>query len=352
MSNFIDSRVPDFLLAPRFKFARHFLLLLTLFCITISIFVNQSGELVLTLERFCGWLYYFVITSTIIYFNLYVLASRFLIKGQILSYLISVICLISVSLCLIMVLQSWCHDVGGTYEEGNLYIILNVLASMVSLSLLIFGTSALLLFKYWIGYNQRIDELASSTLQSELKFLKKQINPHFLFNMLNNANVLIKKTPEEASRVLFKLEDMLRYQINDSAKEQVLLDSEIRFLNDFLNLEKIRRDKFECVISKEGNISEVWLPPLLFIPFVENAVKHNVDSENSSFVYLGFKVWDKNLEFQCVNSKPAIAPKKNEVGGLGLKNIKRRLELLFPEHYTLEIKEDETSYTVYLHLAL
>ena len=178
MSNFIDSRVPDFLLAPRFKFARHFLLLLTLFCITISIFVNQSGELVLTLERFCGWLYYFVITSTIIYFNLYVLASRFLIKGQILSYLISVICLISVSLCLIMVLQSWCHDVGGTYEEGNLYIILNVLASMVSLSLLIFGTSALLLFKYWIGYNQRIDELASSTLQSELKFLKKQINPH------------------------------------------------------------------------------------------------------------------------------------------------------------------------------
>ena len=69
-------------------------------------------------------------------------------------------------------------------------------------------------------------------------------------------------------------------------------------------------------------------------------------------VYLGFKVWDKNLEFQCVNSKPAIAPKKNEVGGLGLKNIKRRLELLFPVHYTLEIKEDETSYTVYLHLTL
>ena len=352
MSNLVDSRVPGFLLASRFKLARHFLLLLTLFCITISIFANQSGELVLTLERFYGWLYYFVITSAIIYFNLYVLAPRFLIRGQILSYLISVVCLILLSLCLIVVLQNWFHDVGGTYEEGNLYIILNVLASMVSLSLLIFGTSALLLFKYWIGYNQRIDELASSTLQSELKFLKKQINPHFLFNMLNNANVLLRKNPEEASRVLFKLEDMLRYQINDSAKEQVLLDSEIRFLNDFLNLEKIRRDKFEYVISKEGNISEVWLPPLLFIPFVENAVKHNVDSENSSYVYLGFKVWDRNLEFQCVNSKPVIAPKKNEVGGLGLKNIKRRLELLFPERYTLEIKEDETSYTVYLHLTL
>jgi len=227
-----------------------------------------------------------------------------------------------------------------------------MITSIISFGLLIFGTSALLLFKYWIGYSQRIDELASSTLQSELKFLKKQINPHFLFNMLNNANVLIKKNPEEASRVLFKLEDMLRYQINDSAKEQVLLSSEIHFLNDFLNLEKVRRDKFEYVISKEGDISEVWLPPLLFIPFVENAVKHNVDSENSSYVYLGFKVWDKQLEFQCINSKPKIALQKNEVGGLGLKNIKRRLELLFPERYTLEIEESEISYTVYLHLIL
>ncbi len=352
MSNLIDKHVPEFLLSPRFRVVRHLFLLLTLFCITVSIFANQSGELVLTLERFYGWVVYFVFTSTIIYFNLYVLVPCFLIKGQLLRYLLSVLCLIIFSLFFIAILQTYFYEVGATYEEDNLFIILNLLASMISFSLLIFGTSALLLFKFWISYNQRIDELASSTLQSELKFLKKQINPHFLFNMLNNANVLIRKSPEEASRVLFKLEDMLRYQINDSAQEQVLLSSEIHFLNDFLNLEKIRRDKFEFVITKEGNISEVWLPPLLFIPFVENAVKHNVDSENVSYVYLGFKVWDKQLEFQCINSKPKIALQKGEVGGLGLKNIKRRLELLFPEHYTLEIKEDEISYTVYLHLIL
>ena len=352
MSNLIDNHVPDFLLSPRFKFVRHFLLLLTLACITISIFANQSGELVLTWERFYGWVFYFLLTSVIIYFNLYVLAPRFLIKGRLLKYLASMLVLTSFSLVFIAILQMNVQEVSANYEDGNPYIILNMITSIISFGLLIFGTSALLLFKYWIGYSQRIDELASSTLQSELKFLKKQINPHFLFNMLNNANVLIKKNPEEASRVLFKLEDMLRYQINDSAKEQVLLSSEIHFLNDFLNLEKVRRDKFEYVISKEGDISEVWLPPLLFIPFVENAVKHNVDSENSSYVDLGFKVWDKQLEFQCINSKPKIALRKNEVGGLGLKNIKRRLELLFPERYTLEIEESEISYTVYLHLIL
>ena len=218
MSNLIDNHVPDFLLSPRFKFMRHFLLLLTLACITISIFANQSGELVLTWERFYGWVFYFLLTSVIIYFNLYVLAPRFLIKGRLLKYLASMLVLTSFSLVFIAILQMNVQEVSANYEDGNPYIILNMITSIISFGLLIFGTSALLLFKYWIGYSQRIDELASSTLQSELKFLKKQINPHFLFNMLNNANVLIKKNPEEASRVLFKLEDTLRYQINDSEK--------------------------------------------------------------------------------------------------------------------------------------
>ena len=189
-------------------------------------------------------------------------------------------------------------------------------------------------------------------LQSELKFLKKQINPHFLFNMLNNANVLIRKNPKEASRVLFRLKDLLRYQINDSTKEKVSLNSEIQFLSDFLNLEKVRRDNFEYLIMKEGKMEQFWLPPLLFIPFVENAVKHNPDTENKSFVYLSFEVTDDRLIFRCQNSKPAIAPERAEVGGLGLKNIKRRLELLFPGNHSLEIQEDEKTYTVNLHLIL
>ena len=352
MSNLIDNHVPDFLLSPRFKFMRHFLLLLTLACITISIFANQSGELVLTWERFYGWVFYFLLTSVIIYFNLYVLAPRFLIKGRLLKYLASMLVLTSFSLVFIAILQMNVQEVSANYEDGNPYIILNMITSIISFGLLIFGTSALLLFKYWIGYSQRIDELASSTLQSELKFLKKQINPHFLFNMLNNANVLIKKNPEEASRVLFKLEDMLRYQINDSAKEQVLLSSEIHFLNDFLNLEKVRRDKFEYVISKEGDISEVWLPPLLFIPFVENAVKHNNDNEKLSYVHLYFKVEEATLIFICLNSKPAEQKEKAADGGIGLANIRRRLQLMYDTDCSLEIDETDITYTINLRLKL
>jgi len=148
--------------------------------------------------------------------------------------------------------------------------------------------------------------------------------------MLNNANVLTKKDPNKASEVLMKLSDLLRYQLYDSARDKVLLTSDIRFIEDFLNLEKVRRDNFDFLISKEGDLSGVQIPPLLFISFVENAVKHNNDTEKLSFVNLFFNVSNNELSFKCINSKPKIKAIKNVTGGLGLKNIKRRLELLYP----------------------
>ena len=187
--------------------------------------------------------------------------------------------------------------------------------------------------------------------KSELDVLQSQINPHFLFNMLNNANVLIKRNPEEASKVLFKLEDLLRYQINDSSRERVALASDIRFLNDYLNLEKIRRDHFQFTMEQEGDIDSIWIQPLLFIPFVENAVKHSFDSEHPSSVHLSFKVEENQLEFRCENTMPAVAV-SNKVGGIGLANIQRRLGLLYPDCYELEQIENENRYMVTLCITL
>lgn len=112
--------------------------------------------------------------------------------------------------------------------KENIYIIdsyVSLYSGLLTIGFITAGMAAIMLFRYWILYNRRIDELESTTLQSELKFLKNQIDPHFLFNMLNNANVLIRKNSVEASRVLFKLEDLLRYQMNDSSRENVSLHS-------------------------------------------------------------------------------------------------------------------------------
>nr|WP_262903597.1 histidine kinase [Niabella beijingensis] len=198
---------------------------------------------------------------------------------------------------------------------------------------------------------QLIYELEQSKTYAELEQLKNQINPHFLFNMLNNANVLTKKDPEKASQVLMKLSDLLRYQLYDSAREKVLLTADIHFLEDFLNLEKVRRDRFDFLISKEGNLSGVQIPSLLFISFVENAVKHNNDATKPSYVNLYFDVRNDELFFKCINSKPILKSDGN-AGGLGLANIRRRLELLFPATHRLIIEDDTETYCAALTIKL
>jgi hypothetical protein len=126
-------------------------------------------------------------------------------------------------------------------------------------------------------------------------------------------------------------------------KEQIFLNADIHFLTDYLNLEKIRRDNFEFSISTKGDIANQLIPPLLFIPFVENAVKYSLDSENKSYIYLSFEVERSILYFVCINSKPDKKIKPQKSGGLGLANVKRRLELIYNEKYTLDIKEDENN---------
>lgn len=147
-----------------------------------------------------------------------------------------------------------------------LQVTTTVMASMVNIGLMTAGVTAVLLFRNWIRSDQAISELQSATLQTELDLLKNQINPHFLFNMLNNANVLLKREPKEASTVLFKLEDLLRYQMEESEKEKIKLSSDIHFLKDYLQLEKIRRDDFEFCIFENGNLEKTLIPPSVIYP--------------------------------------------------------------------------------------
>lgn len=343
----------NFLLAPQYRVARHLFLQFVVFLITVNILWNVPIRPLSLPQRLLGWAIYFISIDVVFYINLYWLFPRFLLKGRLLTYAFGVL---SVSLVIIVAVAVFqiltVEDTTTAVHSELIPILINAISGVLAMGFTIAGMSAILLLRHWILYNQRVDELQSATLHSELRFLKNQINPHFLFNMLNNANVLIRKNPAEASQVLFKLEDLLRYQMNDNFREHVPLRSDIRFLNDYLNLEKIRRDHFDYSITEEGEIDAIQLPALLFIPFVENAVKHNFDSEHLSYVHLFFKVDNDRLEFRCENSKPAVAIAKSRVGGIGLTNIRRRLELLYPGRYLLEVVETENQYTVTLKLNL
>lgn len=347
------NRFTNFLLAPQYRVARHLFLQFVVFLITVNILWNEPMRPLALPQRLVGWAIYFFSIDAVFYINLYWLFPRFLLKNRLLTYAFGVILVSLIIIVAVAVFQILTVEVTTTAVHSQLIpILINAISGVLAMGFTIAGMSAILLLRHWILYNQRVDELQSATLHSELRFLKNQINPHFLFNMLNNANVLIRKNPVEASQVLFKLEDLLRYQMNDNFREHVPLRSDIRFLNDYLNLEKIRRDHFDYSITEEGEIDAIQLLALLFIPFVENAVKHNFDSEHPSYVHLFFKIDNDRLEFRCENSKPAVAIAKSRVGGIGLTNIRRRLELLYPGRYLLEVAETENQYTVTLKLNL
>ena len=206
------------------------------------------------------------------------------------------------------------------------------------------------IFKKWITDVQLMQELHETNLKTELEQLKSQVNPHFLFNTLNSLHVLMKTDPDKASQVLLELSDLLRYQLYDSSKETILLSKDIHFIQNLLALEQVRKNDFTYEIHTEGNIDQVSLPPFIFIPFIENAIKHGASTVGHSYLTLNFRVADKALFFRAENSKPAL--KRNLIGGLGLKNLQRRLELLYPQRHTLEIIDNDEKYIATLNLSL
>ena len=347
------NHIADFLLNPRYRITRYTISIAVLVIITVSMVLNNINYLGGGVYEALEWFVYLLVMFGMIPLNVFVLAPRYLLRNRLTAYFIRIVLLIFITVCILGYMQMNLFAAKEIIEKTEISAIwVNFLSSLVSMGFLLMGTSTILLFRHWVKSNKRINELKSVTLQSEMDLLKSQINPHFLLNMLNNANVLIWKNKEEARQILYKLEDLLRYQLNETNKDRVLLPFDIRFLNDFLNLEKIRRDRFEFTITKKGDIEDVWVPSFLFIPFVENAVKHNPDSNHLSYIHLYFHVDGNKLEFCCENSKPLNKAIKKETGGLGLKNIQRRLALLYPGRHTLEISDEETKYTVKLELIL
>ena len=189
-------------------------------------------------------------------------------------------------------------------------------------------------------------------LESELQYLKAQVNPHFLFNAINSVYFLIKKDPDKAAETLIKLSDLLRFQLYDCSVEKIAIEKEIEYLQNFITLEKIRKgDKISVQVDMNGSLSGFQISPFMLMPFVENAFKHvsNLSSKANSISIKLYREEDK-LHATIENTTERIV--SNGVGGIGLKNVKRRLELLYPESHQLIIQDQEDMYSVQLTLKI
>lgn len=198
-----------------------------------------------------------------------------------------------------------------------------------------------------------LSQIEKHALERQLQYLKYQVNPHFLMNTLNNIHALVDIDPERAKASIVELSKLMRYVLYEGNNRLTPLSREVQFLRNYVQLMSMR---YTGNVSISLDVPEVLpdslLPPLLLVIFVENAFKHGISYRTKSFVEISLQPHGDRLLFNCRNSRQQKPQDENMKGGVGLSNVRRRLDLLFPGNYTLDIKEQEDTYTVYLDIPL
>ena len=198
-----------------------------------------------------------------------------------------------------------------------------------------------------------LSQIEKHALERQLQYLKYQVNPHFFMNTLNNIHALVDIDPERAKASIVELSKLMRYVLYEGNNRLTPLSREVQFLRNYVQLMSMR---YTGNVSISLDVPEVlpdsMLPPLLLVIFVENAFKHGISYRTKSFVEISLQPHGDRLLFSCRNSRPEIKHDENMKGGVGLSNVRRRLDLLFPDDYTLDIKETEDIYTVKLEIPL
>ena len=227
----------------------------------------------------------------------------------------------------------------------------------VTITALVVGIStAIAVIQKWQKDNQERKELEKDKATSELSFLKAQIHPHFFFNTLNNIYVLTEADPKLAGEAIHQLSKMMRYLLYDTQQGDNMLSQEIAFVKNYISLMKLRlTDVVKINIDIPANLKDVPLAPMIFLPFVENAFKHGISATRQSYINITILQKDKVLDLIVNNS----IMKDNKVSldinsGIGLVNTRRRLDLLYPGRYKLDISKPNAAseYTVHLVLDL
>ena len=344
----------QFLIADRYRFYRHITA-----CVSLLLFFLITKEWG-AYEGFVDhldWIERCMIITAAFYLNIYVLIPRFLFRGKLVTYTFSLIGILFVCQVITYYLNAviWREYIISEDLEKAMALPIPTLFIFSLLSLLpfIMLSTLIKIFQLWIKSTEKMQELEQQAAKSELQALRSQIQPHFLFNMLNSINTLLYIDPEKASYTLTKLSDFLRHLLYQSHEERVFLSSELRFLSDFLSLEAMRRDDFTYEITyNEKNIQGIQLPPNILLILAENAVKHSIDALAPTYIYMKCEQKEGWLHFSVRNSVPLQPNPQQKFSGIGLTNLRRRLELLYGERFSLSQERLPQEYIVTLTLPL
>ena len=214
----------------------------------------------------------------------------------------------------------------------------------------VFFACSIKLLKHWMQSQQQRSELEIRNREGEIALLRMQVNPHFLFNTLNNIHALININKDKASDALVMLSDIMRYMLYDTNTNKVPLENEIRYMESFIELQKLRLINPQIIdFTIEGSVGGKLIAPMILIPFVENAFKHADKQSSFNKIHIKIKVDKDMLLFESSNAIAGLPNNQiNRSSGIGMQNVKRRLELIYPDNHELQIKQENNLYIVQL----
>lgn len=284
------------------------------------------------------------------YFNYFFLIPKYLLAKKYLSYFLFLLLAIAIVFFVSGILFFFSDfnpeklaKTNPTIEKIIPVIIINAI-SLWLLSIV----SAILLTVY-----NRLKQTESEKLSAQIASLKSQINPHFLFNTLNNIYATAIDSSPKAADMVDKLSEMMRYTMRDTQQDFVLLEDEINYISNFIELQKMRLDRsVKLEYCSPENVPVLQIAPMLLIPFIENTFKHGVNSEQKSYIRIEIKMENTELQLRIVNNKVSVQQDISEKSGMGIENAKHRLELIYPSKHLLVINDTEKEFFVSLYINL
>jgi len=298
-----------------------------------------------------GWFLLFLIAGYF-YFNYFFLIPKLLFQKKIVLYILFLVAglgdIILLSETYFYFLETVINPRPHHHHFFGRFALVPLTPALVAFAV----SSSIKITSEWFIAERQKKEMEAEKLSSELAFLKSQINPHFLFNILNNICSLARKKSDDTENAIVKLSQIMRYMLQDSKNEKVDLEKEIEYLQNYIELQRLRiSDQVKINFTIEGRTNTIMLEPLLLIPFVENAFKHGVSYLENSEINILLKAEINMLFFRIENKViKNIQEMVPQESGIGLKNVIRRLELLYPGKHKISIKDDGEQYIVELKI--
>lgn len=294
------------------------------------------------------------------YVNAFVLIPKILDKKGAWQYALSIVVCMALMLACLWWLEAWFHEelTAAQSERARRRASRPFRTEMrfifsVFNCVFVFGLSTSYHFiTRWNRQQHEAKEQEKERLASELAFLKSQISPHFMFNVLNSMVAMARKKSDLLEPTIIKLSQLMRYMLYDADLGRVPLEKEVAYLESYIELQRMRMGSdVQIDFEVSGDIAHCTIEPMLFIPFVENAFKHGVGLVERPTIQFSLAASQDWIVFEAHNKKsPALPHTKDDSSGIGLVNVKRRLELLYKEKHVLHIDETETDFKVHLEL--